>query len=384
MKFGLFSRRWWTLVAVLLVGAMIGVVGWGGFNTAMEATNSLEFCVSCHEMRDNVYQEYKKTIHYQNASGVRAICSDCHVPRDWTHKIVRKIQATNELYHWALGSIDTREKFEAKRPQMARHEWDRMRASDSRECRNCHSYDAMDFHRQNAKAAAAMTNAMKTGQTCIDCHKGIAHQFPDVAAEHRTAFAALAATAKTLTPVVGAMLYAIGPTPFFLDRNPAGDAPDGELDGAASARVLGVEPAVLQIGITGWQRAASPDILYQSPGKRILLARLTAAAVQRAEPVETRIDPETDQTWTRIRLTGWVKPGRLAASVEPLWRVGATMYDNNCSICHALHPPESIAANDWIGRVNSMKRFSSLDDDEVALLQAYLQNHAKDAAPVNK
>jgi hypothetical protein len=65
---------------------VLGIIFWGGFNTGMEATNKLEFCISCHEMRDNVYQEYKKTIHYSNRTGVRAICSDCHVPHEWTHK----------------------------------------------------------------------------------------------------------------------------------------------------------------------------------------------------------------------------------------------------------------------------------------------------------
>jgi trimethylamine-N-oxide reductase cytochrome c-type subunit TorC len=384
MKFGLLLRRWWTLAPLLLVGAIIGVVGWGGINTAMEATNSLAFCVSCHEMRDNVFQEYKKSIHYQNASGVRAICSDCHVPRDWTHMIIRKIEASNELYHWALGSIDSKDKFEAKRHQLARHEWQRMRANDSRECRNCHSFEAMDFHRQTPKAAAAMTAAMKTGKTCIDCHKGIAHQLPDITAEHRSAFAELAASAKALTPAVGAVLYAIGPTPFYLDRTPAGDAPDGELDGAASALVLDVKPDALQIAIAGWQRAGSPEILYQRPGKRILLAKLSQAAVARAVAVETTTDPDTDQEWTRVRLNGWTKPGRFAASVEPLWRVSTMMYGNDCAMCHALHPPESVDANDWIGRVNSMRRFSSLNDDEVALLQAYLQNHARDAPPANR
>ena len=193
-----WMRSRWSLVAVTLLAATAGVVAWGGFNTAMEATNSLEFCTSCHVMRDNVFPEYKKTVHYTNRSGVRAICSDCHVPRDWIHKVERKVTATKELYHWALGSIDTREKFEAKRHELARHEWDRMRANDSRECRNCHSFEAMDFHKQNAKSAKAMQEAMKAGKTCIDCHKGIAHTMPDVAAGHRAAFAALQAEAAKL------------------------------------------------------------------------------------------------------------------------------------------------------------------------------------------
>ncbi len=46
-------------ITVLIVGMIVGIIFWGGFNTAMEATNTMEFCVSCHEMADNVYEEYK-------------------------------------------------------------------------------------------------------------------------------------------------------------------------------------------------------------------------------------------------------------------------------------------------------------------------------------
>ena len=113
----------YSLLTLLVVGFFSGIVFWGGFNTAMEATNTLEFCVSCHEMRDTVYQEYKKTIHYSNRTGVRAICSDCHVPKAWTAKLVRKIQATfKEGPPKVLGSIDTPEKFAAKRLELARQE----------------------------------------------------------------------------------------------------------------------------------------------------------------------------------------------------------------------------------------------------------------------
>ena len=76
-----------SLIAVVAIGMFSGLVFWGGFNTAMEATNTIEFCTGCHEMRDNVYQEYQDTIHYTNRTGVRAICSDCHVPKDWVHKV---------------------------------------------------------------------------------------------------------------------------------------------------------------------------------------------------------------------------------------------------------------------------------------------------------
>lgn len=159
--------------AVLFVG---GIIFWGGFNTAMEATNELEFCISCHEMENNVYQEYKKTIHFANRSGVRAMCSDCHVPKDWTHKMVRKIQASAEVYHKILGSVDTPEKFDAKRLTLAKREWARMKGNDSRECRNCHDFASMDPEKQKPRARKQHQNAAEDGETCIDCHKGIAHK----------------------------------------------------------------------------------------------------------------------------------------------------------------------------------------------------------------
>ncbi|RMF94853.1 MAG: hypothetical protein D6727_11755, partial [Gammaproteobacteria bacterium] len=155
---------------------------WGGFNTALEFSNREVFCISCHEMRDNVYQEYKKTIHYSNRTGVRAICSDCHVPKDWTKKFFRKLRATTkELPHWILGTIDTREKFLAKRLELATHEWKRMKAADSIECRNCHELEHMDLSKQGrtARRRHDPERVRKRGETCIDCHQGIAHELPE-------------------------------------------------------------------------------------------------------------------------------------------------------------------------------------------------------------
>ena len=170
----------WSLGGLLVVGFAAGIIFWGGFNWAVEATNTETFCISCHEMYDNVYQEYKTTIHYNNASGVRAVCSDCHVPEEWHHKMVRKVRATNELWHKALGSIDTREKFEAKRLELAQNVWRSMQATDSRECRNCHEFQSMDYTRQGQRAMEQHIRADEEGLTCIDCHKGIAHELPDM------------------------------------------------------------------------------------------------------------------------------------------------------------------------------------------------------------
>jgi len=178
-----FNRpaRHLSLGFLTLGGFIAGIFFWGGFNTALEATNTEVFCVSCHEMNDNVFEELKTTIHYTNRSGVRATCPDCHVPHDWTDKMGRKMQASKEVWGKIFRTIDTREKFLDKRLELAQHEWARLKANDSLECRNCHDYDSMDLTRQASRAAFVHRSYLATGEaTCIDCHKGIAHKLPDM------------------------------------------------------------------------------------------------------------------------------------------------------------------------------------------------------------
>ncbi|MGQ8775574.1 cytochrome c-type protein NapC [Serratia sp. NA_112.1] len=178
--------RWWrrpsrlALGTLLLLGFGAGIIFWGGFNTGMEAANTEQFCIGCHEMRENVYEEYMGTVHYNNRSGVRATCPDCHVPHEWGPKMLRKIKASKELYAKAFGLIDTPQKFDQHRLAMASNEWARMKANDSQECRNCHNFEYMDFSAQKTVAAKMHDKAITEGKTCIDCHKGIAHKLPDM------------------------------------------------------------------------------------------------------------------------------------------------------------------------------------------------------------
>ena len=187
------ARRYWITLSTpskfyslgfLTVGGFIaGIMFWGGFNTALEITNTETFCTGCHEMRNNVFVELQPTIHYTNRSGVRATCPDCHVPHNWTDKIARKMQASKEVWGNIFGTINTREKFLGKRLELAQHEWARLKANNSLECRNCHNLNSMDFTRQSRRAVEMHSTLLVRGEkTCIDCHKGIAHLLPDVKA----------------------------------------------------------------------------------------------------------------------------------------------------------------------------------------------------------
>ena len=164
-----------TFLGLFLLAGALMVAGAAG----LAWTNTEQFCIGCHEMRDNVYAEFKGTIHDVNRTGVRAVCSDCHVPREPVDMVKRKFKATMELWGHFRGIIDTKEKFEAHRAQLAHNVWRRMKETDSQECRNCHKRESMDPEKQSDKAKSRHEKGKAEGKTCIDCHYGIAHKEPD-------------------------------------------------------------------------------------------------------------------------------------------------------------------------------------------------------------
>ena len=164
-------------ICIGLIVFFVGGISFAGLNSFFNYTNEMEFCISCHSMQIN-YEEYKKTLHYKNASGVQASCADCHVPKTFGPKFFAKAMAAKDVVYEMMGSIDTPEKFEARRWVLANDVWQRMRANDSRECRSCHQYANMAFEQQDKRAGKKHSTAITKGKTCIDCHAGIAHEEP--------------------------------------------------------------------------------------------------------------------------------------------------------------------------------------------------------------
>jgi cytochrome c-type protein NapC len=167
-------------IVSLIVLALVFVAGiafTGVFNVGLAYTNEMEFCTSCHSM-NTPYGEYQESMHFKNTSGVQATCSDCHVPKPFGPKMYAKVMAAKDVYHEIMGTVDTPEKFDAYRWKMANRVWAKMEASDSRECRNCHDFSDMDLSEQSRSARNKHAAAQDKGQTCIECHKGVAHEEP--------------------------------------------------------------------------------------------------------------------------------------------------------------------------------------------------------------
>ena len=140
-----------------------------------------KFCISCHEMHDNVYQELQRTVHFTNRSGVRATCPDCHVPHEWTDKIARKMQASKEVWGKIFGTIYT--------PRISRHapgaRQARMGAAEGQRLARMPQLPLLDrdgLHQADAPRRRNPWHAISLPgeRTCIDCHKGIAHELPDM------------------------------------------------------------------------------------------------------------------------------------------------------------------------------------------------------------
>ena len=166
MKVGIFT---------IVVAMLLGAAALASFNGIMAFTSTDDFCGgSCHEMEQPL-QALQQTAHYKNSHGVVVHCSDCHIPKEFLPKMIRKIEASREVWGHLTGLIDTPAKYAAHRPAMRERELKRIRANDSQECRNCHSLEKMDFSTQERAVQRYHRGMEQRQKTCVDCHEGIAH-----------------------------------------------------------------------------------------------------------------------------------------------------------------------------------------------------------------
>jgi cytochrome c-type protein NapC len=172
-------QRWFLLGIPIggLIAFLAGIAFTGGFIGSLKMAETDAFCTSCHEMQQP-FQELTRSIHHSNEFGIQASCGNCHVPPAFIPGMIRHIQATGEVWGHLIGELNTPAKYEAHRLELAQKIWAELKANDSAECRSCHTASAMAFAKQPAMAADAHSSLPKSGMTCIDCHKGVAHTLP--------------------------------------------------------------------------------------------------------------------------------------------------------------------------------------------------------------
>ncbi|WED20741.1 pentaheme c-type cytochrome TorC [Vibrio sp. JC009] len=370
-------------LGVLTLGGFIaGIIFWGGFNTALEATNTEEFCISCHVMEDNVYKELQETIHWSNSSGVRATCPDCHVPHNWTDKMARKMQASKEVFAMVFGGYDEPGKFEERRGELAQHEWDRFSANGSLECKNCHNYDSMNWDTMSQAAVQQMKPAAEKDQSCVDCHKGIAHKLPEDYNSAGDMMGTLEALSKKAEFTTGKEVVSIRHLPLFEDAAMTIEA--GTLKPASGMKVLAEEGDAVQIELSGWRKARGfARVIQEEFGLNIGVASLTKKAAKNKQIIkkfEKKVDDLTGLPWQRVTAKVWVKKEGLINGIDPIWEQAEQAYKTNCSTCHTEPEEAHFDANTWPGMFDGMLAFVNFDADTEALILKYLQKHSSDFA----
>jgi trimethylamine-N-oxide reductase cytochrome c-type subunit TorC len=368
-------------LGVLVVGGFVaGAVAWQGFNTAMEATNEEAFCLTCHTMRDNLLPELQKTVHWSNRTGVRARCPDCHVPHEFTDKVARKMQASREVLGQLVGTIGTREKFNEHRIVLARREWRRLNANGSRECRACHDYKDMDFDRMRPASQVAMRAAAERDQSCIGCHKGIAHQLPDLKGEHNPAFDTLVSAAAGQGVEEGDEYYAILPRPLY--RDAALTQPVGTIEVAARVKVLETQGDAQRVELELWRKNKGYGRVWYSHFGLNIVSAILEKEISRDEDLvtvlEAREDPLTGLEWQQVKAEVWLAAESLLDSPEEIWTIARSSYNESCSTCHRQPDEAHFDANAWPGLFAGMVGFTSLDDDTAKVVLKYLQTHSAD------
>lgn len=385
-----FIRKMWVVfwrpatkisLGVLSLGGFIaGIFFWISFNTALDVTNTEKFCISCHSMRDTVYPEFQQTVHWANHAGVRATCPDCHVPHNWTDKIARKMQASKEVYAHFMGHLDSPEKFKSQRLRLAQNEWARFSANGSKECKNCHKYESMILDNLKPAARIQMMQAAERNQSCIDCHKGIAHKLPDEMDSTGGMVGKLTSLTLNTKFNVGQDIYSMNFIELFTDDKLTTDG--GVLEPASKVKVLESNDDAVKISLTGWRKMKGfGRVIYEDFGMNIPSAALSKAVAQSKTDVrtfETKDDDLTGLTWQRIEVDLWSKKINYLDSIEPIWNESKQAYTTNCSLCHTQPAEAHFDANTWPGMFDGMLGFVNFDNTTQALVLKYLQKHSSD------
>lgn len=162
------------LVAGVAAVAALGV----SFVVAEELNirgNSTAFCISCHSMGAYVYEEFKQSKHYTNASGARPECGQCHVAKRFWPAVYDHMMGTHDLISEHTNDWSTAEKFDARRARMAEKARLKMLAENSHTCRECHKMEAIAPTRKRGQRAHE--DAIKKNSTnCIACHYNLVHK----------------------------------------------------------------------------------------------------------------------------------------------------------------------------------------------------------------
>ncbi|WP_027326701.1 hypothetical protein [Helicobacter pametensis] len=167
--------------------------------------------------------------------------------------------------------------------------------------------------------------------------------------------------------------YATTVKPLYADAK--SEKVIGKLLPTAKVEVLKTDGKRVLISIEGFQEEAKPAIYFVA-GKRILNAGFDGKAGVKFEKLDSQeID---EKIYNKVKVQVWTDNADLVNDVEALYAQAKDMYEQNCSMCHGLHPVKEFTANQWPSMFKAMAGRTGIEKKDYFLVIQYLQKNAKD------
>ena len=117
----------------------------------------------------------------------------------------------------------------------------------------------MDLFAQSEKAAERHRAARESGETCIDCHRGIAH-FPPEFTEGANEAAKHLSELAAHTPTDAKALYPVARLPLYADKDKAVEI--ANILPTAAMQVTGADGNMRAVTISGYQQEGAAQVIY--------------------------------------------------------------------------------------------------------------------------
>ncbi|QBH96601.1 cytochrome C [Limnobaculum zhutongyuii] len=345
---------------------LLGLLAFSGGSYVLHKTSETSFCLSCHTMQ-SAYEEYQGSVHFKNQKGIRAECSDCHIPQAPVDFLLAKMKASKDVYHqFVTGKIDTPEKYEEHRLAMAQTVWHQLQQNDSATCRSCHQFDAMDIQAQSADAQKMHNLGIKEKQTCIDCHKGVAHFPPEIKMDEKAQDALLSEAKQTSQDAK--LVYPVQPVKL---------SELGTAYPATALKVVKSDASGRQVELNGSQMKGAEQVIYLEKGQRLILATLTEQGQNALKINADFTKDEYDNEWRPVTLTATITDPVLS-DLAPLWSYAENLDNVYCSGCHAKISSKHYTVNAWPAVAKGMGARTDISPQDLDILTKYFQYNAKD------
>ena len=286
-------------------------------------------------MHDNLLPELQKTVHWNNCTGVRARCPDCHVPHDFTGTRWRARCRRAARCSASSSAPSTPAKVQSTASAGAA----RVEALRGQRLEGMPCLPRLQGHelRQDASGiAGGDAQGAERNQSCVDCHKGVAHQLPEMKGAQNPAFDTLVSSAadRAWTPARTTSWWCRRSSmPTKADethrRGRGGHPGEGardQGDARASSSRCGARTRATVASGTATSASTSPAPCFDKGGG--------AGCTSFVKVLDTREDPMTGLEWQQVTATAWMRKGSVLDSVEPVWSIARASYSSSCSVCH--------------------------------------------------